>query len=138
MTSSARNRDIEQFQLVTSEATKRFRYALLRHRHSLRYKESVVEFDTAWHLSMAPAVNSINERARHQYFFRGGAEMLMNKELEVALQLAKKHYITIRKLAPSLRGAELLRTFVLDLVGPKSNAAKVLRNSFMQTQTRVP
>jgi hypothetical protein len=108
-----KKREMKYLNHITSEAIERFRHALLRHRHNLSYKESVVGFDAAWHLSMVRADDAINGRAKHQYFFRGGAELVMNEEIELALKGAQKHYITIKKLAPSLRGAELLRTFVL-------------------------
>jgi hypothetical protein len=127
-----RTRDRKMLTEITQSAIARFRHNLLRHRHSLEYKEKVREFDSAWHLSMIRGDGVNKSDHSHQYFFSSSAEAIMNDELEDTMKNAKKQYRLIKKLPPSFRGAELLRRFVLDVVGRRTEAGVILKNQLYQ------
>lgn len=135
---------LERFQqkreLLHREAlvvNKQFHRDLIRYRNGLRYREQVRELDQHWALTaintgasgrgMNAGLGVRNKKGEDKFCFDAKAEVVMAAEIEKALKGASKSISMLRSLPPSLRGPELLRIFVLDLLGRDTMAAKVMK-----------
>ena len=116
---------------------KQFHSDLIKYRNSLRYREEVRELDEQWTLTaidtgaagrgMNAGLGVRAKKGHGKYCFDAKAELVMASEVEKALKGAGESISLMRALPPTLRGPELLRVFILDLLGRDTMAAKVMK-----------
>jgi len=115
--------------LTLEERVMRFHEGLLKYRNSLRTRESVQRFDRNWQLNMVKpnAYSTAHMKAGTRYFFSSKASSQITARINFIAKRADTVAARVRKLPPSMRGAELLRLFILDLAGTDTTTAKVLK-----------
>jgi hypothetical protein len=109
-----------------------FRTALIEHRHKIKYAEEVREFDEEWSLRMINArgsnAHTMQKRVGVKYCFSSRAEEVMKKQIELITRDCIEEGRNLKKLPPSLRGPELLRLFILDVIGRNTKVSQVIRH----------
>jgi hypothetical protein len=115
----------------------KFHKELILYRNSLKYKEQVRELDKLWAVTaistgntgrgLAGGVGGASKKAGDRFSFDAKAEVVMAAEIEQVLRRSGEALSLLRSLPPTLRGPELVRLFMLDLLGRDTVAAKVMR-----------
>jgi hypothetical protein len=115
---------------LAEKESQRFRTALLTHRNNIKFAEDVVEFDEMWKLTMirANANTTMQNRSGTRYYFGTKAEEVMKTKMEETVRDTVLKRKEVRDLAASLRGPELLRLFILDVLGRNTQVAQVMKH----------
>ena len=109
-----------------------FRTNLLKHRNAMRIREAVQEFDKKWDLTMINdgiGKSTALVKGEKKYYFGTKSQYVMNKSIGSCLKQSSVELKKFKQLPPSLRGPEILRIFLMDMIGRETEECKVLQNN---------
>ena len=111
---------------VTKQEIADFRHDLFHHRYGLRTRQAVERLDEAWDLTVTSHASENDTSAAPQYVFGRRIEEAIRLSLEEKSLLTEEKALLLKGMTPDERNAELLRIFILDVMGRDSIESKVM------------
>jgi hypothetical protein len=115
---------------LVSEEIMRLQADLIKHRSSIKYKELCLLFDSQWTIMVNDRANQVSTTEAHKkvrYALSTAAQQHIHGEIDKVLKETISAEQRISRLPNVFRGPELLRIFILDLIGRHSNEGKIIK-----------
>jgi len=102
------------------------RASLMRHRATLTRERDLLEFDEQWSITVLNGPKGSVSNEDIKLYIDTKASESLGKNCKEVVKLAAESVEKIKELPPSLRGPELIRLFMLDLLGGSTPAGKIV------------